>query len=288
MTTQAARLIVEVRWGRCAGVKRFLAPGGVLLVGRAAHAGLRLAHDERVADAHLEIGWDGERCSVRELDNGGGTTLDGEALRGVTVAEHGAWLRAGASNLTIHVEDHTPSGAPPLHGEVATQSVRTALRSASVVSPVYGVLDAARDDRVLQLLREHLEPHRSLFDGTEGDALETVAPYLVGPMDPSSALLDRLVREGWGRRWGVYLSSAAAPADIRRQLRRSLRVELESTGKSVYFRFYDPAVLRSFLAHGAPAERRAFAGEVLARASFEAADGSLRAHDFARTPPGTD
>ena len=112
--------------------------------------------------------------------------------------------------------------------------------------PLYAVLDTARDRRILELLRESVEEHHSLYDGIEGETMAHVAPYLVR-LEGDSRLLAALTREGWGRRWGSYLTSAQPLKSVRRHLRRYLMVERDADRERVYFRFYDPAVLRVFL-----------------------------------------
>ena len=60
--------------------------------------------------------------------------------------------------------------------------------------PLYAVLDAARDDRVLTVVRESVEEYRSLYEGIEGEALAHVAPYLVSPPKGSRLLRRRFAR----------------------------------------------------------------------------------------------
>jgi hypothetical protein len=62
----------------------------------------------------------------------------------------------------------------------------------------------------------------------------------------SSGLLARLLAEGWGRSWGIYVVSTSPFKDLRRSFRRHLRVE-DPDSKPMYFRFYDPRVLRRLL-----------------------------------------
>src|SRR6185436_18904504 len=103
-------------------------------------------------------------------------------------------------------------------------------------APLYAVLDAAREERILTLLRSSPEHAQSLYEGPQGEELEDVAPYLVAlPRD--SWLLERLVGEGWGEGWGIYLTCRRPFAEVRRQLRRHLMVTLKETEERLYFRF---------------------------------------------------
>ena len=64
---------------------------------------------------------------------------------------------------------------------------------------------------------------------------------------PLSALrLGELIQEGWSHSWGVYLHADGKLEDVRHHLRRFLLVK-HPQGKPVYFRFYDPRVLRVYL-----------------------------------------
>ena len=45
--------------------------------------------------------------------------------------------------------------------------------------PLYAVLDAARDIKILAVLMESKEEHQSLYEGVQGAQLSQVAPYLV-------------------------------------------------------------------------------------------------------------
>lgn len=111
--------------------------------------------------------------------------------------------------------------------------------------PLYALLDAARDPKIVGLLRQSKEQYQSLYEGPQAEKLAMFAPYLVR-LRPDSPLLEDLVRGGWGKNWGVYLTSSLDPAAARRQFRRFLKALLPD-GKEVYFRFYDPRVLRLYL-----------------------------------------
>ena len=267
MASVGRRCIVEVRWGKLAGTKVAIEPGRSLRVGRTDRADLALPHDGKMSSVHFTLAWDGHRCTLRDAGSLSGTSLGGDPVTEADVP-HGAWIQAGDTDFMVYFEAHTPphddddepADAESEYEESATTHTpeqlarRTAaaaaletLRAHAAREPLYAVLDAARDDRILELLREHVEPHRSLYEGAQGEPLEEVAPYLVGPLAPDSALLDKLVLEGWGRRWGIYCTSAEPFREVRRHLRRFLMVTLEETGERVYFRFVDPDVLVPFM-----------------------------------------
>lgn len=264
----APRLILEVRWGKLAGTKAVLSPGSTLRVGRTDLSDLALPYDGQMSREHFALSWDGASATLRDLGSATGTMLDGQVIERDEEAEvnHGGWIEAGETHFMVYMEGFTPA---PDEGEEdgeeggdaeaareareqerkrrkAAERALSELREEARREPLYAVLDGARDERILELLREHVEAHRSLYDGTEGETFEEVAPYLAGPMREDSALLDKLVMEGWGKRWGIYCTSRERFAEIRRHWRRFLMVELEGEGERVYFRFYDPWVLRVF------------------------------------------
>ena len=105
------------------------------------------------------------------------------------------------------------------------------------------ILDAARDVRIPALLTQSNGEHQSLYEGEEGDKLAQVAPYLAR-LDKDSLLLASLFFQGWGNNWAEPESPRLQA--VRRHLRHFLEVEMPD-GKQVYFRFYDPRGLRTFL-----------------------------------------
>jgi hypothetical protein len=124
------------------------------------------------------------------------------------------------------------------------------------------VLDAARSERVLPVLRASRAHHASLYDGWKGQELADVAPYLA-EVTETSPLWDALLGEPWGDAWGVWARSEAPFDDVRRHMRRFLRVQGED-GRRMLFRWYDPRVLRVYLPSCTDDERRAFHGPLSA------------------------
>lgn len=265
---EGSRLIVEVLWGPEQGRKAVIEPGGVITVGSGRSAGLCLAHDQQLAPLHLSLAWDGEVATLRSAVNDE-TCLDGQAVREGR-SGHGGWVRAGATDLALAIERHTPPDPEP-----TPEIVEAAWPAISALHAypgrLFAIADAARAERVRVLLRESPARHRSLYDGWQGDALAEGAPYLVELGPPHPELLADLVIEGWHtddqRRdgdggWAVFLSvpDAREFEAVRRHLRKFLMVDLDRD--KVYFRFYDPRVLRAFVPTCTPAERREFLGDL--------------------------
>jgi hypothetical protein len=270
------RLIVEIRFGPMRGRKAVIEPGGTLRVGRTERADLAVTHDAALASAHFELAWDGAACRMRSLraaayeglrdafDDAGLTLLNGERADEGTV-ENGDWIKAGGTVFMVYVEGTTPP-RPERPGEGAPAAARVAALAAlaalqAEAAPLFAALDAARDERVLQLLRESVEEHHLLFEGVKGEAMAETAPYLV-EFSPSSRLLERLVLEGWGKRWGIYLTSQRPVDEVRRHLRRFLMVTDDETEERLYFRFFDPRVLEFFLEDATPRQRQQLFSEI--------------------------
>ncbi len=248
------RVITEILWGKLRGSRAVIAPGDSLRVGRTDRAKLVIAHDRQLSGAHFELAYDGERCKLRLLQGAKGLELGGEEVEIEADVEHGDWIHAGDTDFMVFFEDHSPAEDLVQDAEpqvVIKQRVLASLQG--YVGSLWAVLDAARDDRILSLLREHVDPYRCLYEGPEAETMADAAPYLVR-FRSDSRLLERVVAEGWGRRWGVWLLSNKRLRDVRTHLRRFLMVQDES-GEQLYFRYYDPAVLRSFLADITPRQK---------------------------------
>lgn len=284
------RLILEVQWGSLHGIKRVLDPGGVLRVGRRAPAQFEIG-DEQMSAPHFEIQWDGTTGLVRDLSSQLGTMLDGEKVAQSSL-ENGSWIRAGATDFMVYLEAATP---PPFDfdeemlradeedlrleprmwlrqnrdklltkAKARDERAHAALaRLRAEEEPLYAVFDAARDDRILTLLKESVDEYRSLYEGTEGEVLADVAPYLVR-FSPSSQLISRVIAEGWEKRWGSFLVCGATFKEVRTHLRRFLIVADEDTREQFYYRYYDPVVLQSFMDVGTPRQLHDFFGPISA------------------------
>lgn len=278
------RLIVEVRYGKLAGTKAVVDPAKSLRVGRTDLADLVIPHDGTMSGVHFELSWDGQRCLLRDANSVTGTRLGGQEIKEGEVG-HGGWIQAGETDFMIYVEGKTPPKRRKIaESEKAEEEARQAaaqdalrkLRHEASDAPLYAVVDGARDRRIVELARQHVENHQSLYEGAAGENFEDMAPFLVGPMRANSELLDRFVLEGWGKRWGIYCTSRDKFSEVRRHFRRFLMVELDSTHEKVYFRFYDPGVFRVFWPTCGTAQKRELA-EGLEEIFLEEQDHSFSA-----------
>jgi hypothetical protein len=138
---------------------------------------------------------------------------------------------------------------------------------------LFALLDAGRDPEVLTVLYKHSCTCRSLYQGESEATLGPSGPYLV-ELGDDAALLSALVRKGWERSWGVFVASQASFEELRRHFRGLLMVRREKDKSELYFRFYDPRVLRAFLPTCSAEQVRPMFGPVRAYL-VEAADGSV-------------
>ncbi|MBK8962552.1 MAG: DUF4123 domain-containing protein [Candidatus Competibacteraceae bacterium] len=110
---------------------------------------------------------------------------------------------------------------------------------------VYAVLDGASVPELPQTLERFEVEAECLFRGEQNLEMAQVAPYLVR-LPPDAAFTEWLLREGWGKHWGIFILSKADLRELRMHLRTFLKVYGPDL-KPLYFRYYDPRVLRVYL-----------------------------------------
>jgi hypothetical protein len=187
-------------------------------------------------------------------------------------------LRAPKFELPPAAPQPSPNLPPPVPRQPRLQDLLT-----KDFQPLYALLDAAREPSVLKVILESKEEHQSLYEGPQGAQLAHFAPYLVR-VPQKSLLLDTLAEQAWSKSWGVFVTCDMPLKDLRTHFRHFLTVKLPD-GSQVYFRYYDPRVLRLFLPTCLPEETTQFFGPVK-HFLMEAEDPKLALH-FTRTPKGT-
>ena len=130
------------------------------------------------------------------------------------------------------------------------------------MSTIHLLLDAARMEDAMDQARALNPLHVSLYRNKEGneEILPSVAPFLF-TYPYNDEFSDLILTEGWGNSWGLWLESEAEFEELYKHFRRFLTVRTEE-GQDLYFRFYDPRVLRIFLPTCDIDQLRAFFGPV--------------------------
>ena len=141
---------------------------------------------------------------------------------------------------------------------------------------VHWLLDGARDPEISRLVRFGGLEYTCLFSGRLHPRLEAAAPYLVH-LAAGSPTTNRLLRQGWGKAWGIL---TVAPADVtlvqqRLHLKKLLRVQTEE-GAVLAFRYYDPRVLNVYLPTCTEQERHTVFGPLHALVAETGGGAALR------------
>lgn len=107
----------------------------------------------------------------------------------------------------------------------------------------YYVLDGAKCDEALDETLKYAPKYLSLYKGRSEENLASVAPYIV---ETNEIFEKWIIENGWGESWGYFIECDLPFEALYGHLRKFLIVETEAF-KPLYFRFYDPRVIRLFL-----------------------------------------
>ena len=110
---------------------------------------------------------------------------------------------------------------------------------------VYSVLDGASVPNLRQKMYDEDPTRECLYRGDLQPDMAEVAPYLVR-LDKVSRFTNWVIEQGWGNHWGIFALSQQDLGPLRRHF-RTLLVVHDSNARPLYFRYYDPRVLRVYL-----------------------------------------
>lgn len=110
---------------------------------------------------------------------------------------------------------------------------------------VFALLDGASIPSLLENLYEQQPEYVCLYRGELTSDMAEVAPYLV-KLEPDTDFTEWMLEKGWGNHWGVFAFSRESLSALRRHFRKFLIV-YDPENKPIYFRYYDPRVLRTYL-----------------------------------------
>ena len=109
----------------------------------------------------------------------------------------------------------------------------------------YVLLDAARMDGAIHHARQINPDNTCLYEGDSEKFLAAVAPWLFS-FESGGEFAQWVTANGKRNNWGIFFRSAVEPVKLYKHLRRFLIVQTEE-GRELYFRYYDPRILRVFL-----------------------------------------
>lgn len=110
---------------------------------------------------------------------------------------------------------------------------------------VYAVLDGASIDNLLLSLDEHDPECFCLYPGDLPHDVEEAAPYIVR-LDKENDFIQWVLENGWGEHWGIFAVSREKIKAMRKHFRSFIRVK-DPDGNRLFFRYYDPRVLKVYL-----------------------------------------
>lgn len=267
-------VILEAVSGPVLGRRIEVRGGSIVRVGRAGKSDYVIAEDGYLSGAHFSVECDGTQCRIRDLGSSNGTFVNGARIAEQVVRE-GDSLVAGGSTFRIHL-DRLPaitgvdlpraatapapiSLAMPTLGAIPVRpagysSAETALLSALYASgeQVFAIVDAARDSRIPAFLDSSGETYWPL------DSSGRAAVFLVA-LPADGRLVHVLIKDGWSRGWGFYVTSKAGLEKVRAHLASFVSLHT-SAGGVLTFRFWDPRVLRAMVPPMRPEEAELFFG----------------------------
>ena len=132
----------------------------------------------------------------------------------------------------------------PSHLLQTTQLSLDALRDLAHSQRLYAILDACDAPSVPDKVEELGETRAvSLYRGMAEEEYSAFAPYLA---HADADLVDWIAANLWHDAWGVFVVFDGSLPALRSHFRHFLIVD-DPQGEEMYFRFYDPRVLRKYL-----------------------------------------
>lgn len=124
----------------------------------------------------------------------------------------------------------------------------------------YIILDAAKTHARIAEAKRFNPRHICLYSGEAEERLHSVAPWLF-TFRLNSNFAEWYLANGGRQNWGILFESDADFKTVYLHLKKFLYVKTEA-GKKLYFRFYDPRVLPTFLESGEPKQLIEFFGPI--------------------------
>jgi hypothetical protein len=260
--------------------------------GRSSSAGTCFPMDSFMSGLHLTVQNALSGVVLVDMQSSNGTFLNGERIRHA-IAVPGDVIKIGTLTMKLEVgKSPLPEIAVPEPPKAHEATVLTTVFSVPEIlpepvrepiavklpgiaellqqsgQPLFCLLDSEADEALPVLLGAARDRKESL---RRDDPTDTAAlgPWLI-EFGTGSPFLQALIEGGWKRGWASFFTSEASFSELSAHFGKFYRVQLEAGG--VYFRFYDPLVLREFLPVASKEELEVFFGPV-GRWLLETEDG---------------
>lgn len=301
------RIVLEVMDGPLAGKTVELSPGETVTVGRTAKSQLMLAHDSFLSGLHFLVECTEMNGVLRDCNSSNGTWINGEKVAERPI-QQGDQISAGQTRFKITMDENTlsdntrtstvlfsipklddmrmPDGSMTSVSEAKAlteeqQNVIEYLRRAP--APLYAILNGNVEERVPHILIGCGELYQYLPEGLNFGDNVPPAVYLAH-VPTNSALLPKLVQEGWGKHWILFFTCMHPFAEIRKHLRQFILLQTDE-GKRFFFRYYDPRLLQFFLTSCSTQEITQFFGPIQCMVMEDTFD-SGKLLEFSVSPQG--
>jgi FHA domain/Domain of unknown function (DUF4123) len=284
--------VLEVTAGPHAGNKIVLRPGVPVRIGRTAKSDYVVAEDTFLSAAHFYVEFSSGRCVLRDLGSSNGTYLNGTRTSEGFLSE-GDVITAGQSSFAVRLApfaeeaismDHTRPMPLPAFGTPAPSVPQPGLTAAQkglldvlrgLEPPVFAVLDGSAAAASIDSARA---------SGVVVEPLSESPRACILPVNPDSPAGQKLVADGWGKGWGIFVTSHQTLAMVRNHLRR-FQTLMTPDGVEFQFRLFNPALIRGFLPALSGNEAKTLFGPIAGILTEGAAPGDLLL--FMAGPDGT-
>jgi len=112
---------------------------------------------------------------------------------------------------------------------------------------VYAILDGGRDRRIFNMVHNSQLEYKSMCPGEGSYVLQRASPHIV-KLEQENPLTLKIIDQGWGTSWCIFLISHAPSAFNRvRYNCEKITFVSDPAGQKLLFRYYDPRIMRVFL-----------------------------------------
>lgn len=295
------RVVLEILDGPLAGRTVEMSPGESVSVGRTAKSQLMLPHDNFLSGLHFLVEFTQTGVVLRDCNSSNGTWVNGDRVTERALND-GDQISAGQTRFRVFPEtaeeaDRRSStvlfAVPKFQEQTGVHNIESLTFAPEqqrvldylkqLPSPLFAILNAAVEQHVPHFLLGSGEPFQFLSEGLAIDQMQPPQVYLA-QFTPSSALLPRLLKEGWGKPWITFVTSPHPAPDVANHL-RNLMIVSTPDHRPFYFRYYDPRMLQLLLPSFTPQELVQFFGPLQTILIADPADSS-RLLEFGMTPQG--